>query len=386
MNPKIYYRVLQTDGEVFKKLRNYYDGFVIEASILEQYTKFTFSLLSTVEKPFFIDPTHKLVLLTLNEKEWAIKVAEAFKISECIEEGEIIIDKLKENLDAFVKAAIEYQKNKIKMSSSGLELFGISGYGMEPEILVAPYLLIDGMHSESFELNLEMLRKSIALKGDGKLYAVIALEEYLLSEADDVISEFEIEGVDGFCVWVSDFREAEEDVKMLEKYVEFFKKLSKLRKPIINLYGGAFSVLLGKLGLIDCVVQGIAYGEHRNPYISATGGYQKRYYIPKIHKIVPLYRAQELIDTVPELECGCEFCVEADIIMTPEREIRTDLLKKHYVLSRWKEKQKDFKELYANLKSTIQLLDDVFEGFWDQVRHLKSWEEVLDKIVEDKES
>lgn len=51
-------------------------------------------------------------------------------------------------------------------------------------------------------------------------------------------------------------------------------------------------------------------------------------------------------------------------------------------MSRWKEKQKDFKELYANLKGTIQLLDNVFEEFWGQLRHLKSWEEVLDKIVE----
>lgn len=382
MNPKIYYRVLQTDGEVFKRLRKCYDGFVIEASILEQFTKFTLSLLFSVEKPFFIDPTHKLVLRTLNEKEWAIKVAEAFKISECVEEGVILIDKLKENLNAFVKATIAYQRNKIKMSSGGLELFGISGYGLEPEIIVAPYFLIDGIHSESFELNLEMLRKSIALKGDGKLYAVIAIEEYLLSEAEELISKFEIEGIDGFCVWVSDFREEGEDVKMLEKYVEFFKKLSKLKKPIMNLYGGAFSVLLGKLGLIDCVVQGIAYGEHRNPYIAATGRYTKTYYIPKIHKVVPLYRAQELIETVPELKCGCEFCVEADILNTPENRIRTDLLKKHYVLSRWNEKQMDFNELYANLKSTTQLLDDVFEEFWEQLRHLKNWEEVLDKIVD----
>jgi len=382
MNPKIYYRVLQTDGEVFKKLRNYYDGFVIEASILEQFTKFTLSLLFSVEKPFFIDPTHKLVLLTLKEKEWAINVAEAFKISECVEEGVILIDKLKENLDAFVKATIAYQRDKIKMSSGGLELFGISGYGLEPGIIVAPYFLIEGIHSESFELNLEMLRKSIALKGDGKLYAVIAIEEYLLSEAEELISKFEIEGVDGFCVWVSDFREEGEDVKMLEKYVEFFKKLSKLKKPIMNLYGGAFSVLLGKLGLIDCVVQGIAYGEHRNPYIAATGRYTKTYYIPKIHKVVPLYRAQELIETVPELKCECEFCVEADIMNTPENRIRTDLLKKHYVLSRWNEKQMDFNELYANLKSTTQLLDDVFEEFWEQLRHLKSWEEVIGKIIE----
>lgn len=381
MKPKIYYRVLQTDGEVFKSSKRYYDGFVIETPILEQYQKFSVSLFSTVEKPFFIDPTHKLALLTLDDKEWAIKVAEAFKISECVEEGAIIINKLKENLDAFVKATIEYQKSKIKMSSGGLELFGISEYGLDPEIVVAPYFLIDGIHSESFELNLEMLRKSIAHKGGSKLYAVIALEKYLLSEAENIISEFEIEDVDGFCVWISDFREEEEDVKMLKMYVEFFKELSKLRKPITNLYGGAFSVLLGRLGLIDCVVQGIAYGEHRNPYIAATGGYSKRYYIPKIHKAVPLYRAQELIETEPELKCGCEFCVQADIINTPENSIRTDLLKKHYVLSRWKEREMDFTELYANLKNTTLLLEDMFEEFWDQLRHLKSWAEVLDKIV-----
>lgn len=381
MKPRIYYRVLQTDGEVFKNLKECYDGVLIEIPIIEQFTKFTASLISTIEKPFFIDPTHKFVLRTLpQEKRWAIKIMEAFKISECFQEGEIITDMLKENLDAFVKAVIEYQKNKIKESCGDLELFGIFGNNLEPEIIVAPYFVIDGIHSESFDLNLDMIKKSIALKNESKLYAVIALEEHLLPEADKIVSEYGIDGIDGFCVWVFDFWEDDKDVKMLKNYVGLFKELSKTEKPIINLYGGAFSVLLGKIGLIDCVVQGIVYGEHRNPYLSPTGGYQKRYYIPKIHKVVSLYRAQELISAIPELKCECEFCREADILHTPMDKVRTDLLKKHYVLCRREEMEMDFESLRSNLKSTIQLLDDVFEGFWDQLGHLKRWDEILDKI------
>lgn len=382
MKPMIYYRVLQTDGEVFKSLRNYYDGILIEVPIIEQYPKFTVSLLSTIEKPFFIDPTHKLVSLTLDsEKDWTTKIMEAFKISECLQEGEIAIEMLKENLDAFVKAAIDYQKNKIKSFSGGLELFEISGYDLEPEVIITPYFLIDGIHSESFDLNLEILKKSIKLKDKSKLFATIALEEHLLPEVNQIISEFNLEKIDGFCVWVFDFWEDEKDVKMLEDYVKLFIELSKIRKPIVNLYGGAFSVLLSKLGLIDCVVQGVAYGEHRNPYISPTGAPKKRYYIPKIHKIVPWYRAQELIGACPELKCECDFCMEADILNTPVNRVKTNLLKKHYVFNRWNEMQRDFKDLYANLKSTIHLLDDQFEGFWDQLKHLKNWEAVLDKII-----
>lgn len=385
--PELYYRVLQTDGDVFKKLRDYYDGIVIEAHVLEQYTNFTTSLVSTIKKPFFIDPTHKLVLLSLEgiaEKDWAIKIMEAYKISECLQEEEIDPELLREHLDTFVKAAIKYQRARLSESSGGLELFGVNleSEELKPQVILAPYFLIDGINTESYKLNLEIIEKAIALKDKDKLYAVLALEGYLLSkDPNRIISDFAKEGVDGFCVWISDFREYDEDPKILEKYVEFFEELSKVGKPVINLYGGAFSVFIGKLGLIDCVVQGIGYGEHRNPFVQATSGYPKRYYIPKIHRFVPIHLAQELLAAVPELRCRCDFCLKANLLETSEEKIRADYLKKHYVLSRWKEKQTDFNVLCKNLTNTIQLLDKrgVLDKYWYNLRHLENWNKVLER-------
>ncbi|RUM33648.1 MAG: hypothetical protein DSY33_04010 [Archaeoglobus sp.] len=386
--PELYYRVLQTDGDVLKKLTNYYDGIVIEAHILEHYTNFTTSLVSAIKKPFFIDPTHKLALFNLEciaEKEWVIKIMEVYKISEYLQEKEIDLELLREHLNTFVKATIKYQRARLSESSGGLKLFGIvpESQELKPQIILAPYFLIDGINTESYKLNLEIIEKAIPLKDKDKLYAVLALEGHLLSkDPSKIISDFAKEGVDGFCVWISDFREYDEDPKMLKKYVEFFEELSKVGKPVINLYGGAFSVFIGKLGFIDCIVQGIGYGEYRNPFVHATGGYPKRYYIPKIHRFVPIHLAQELLAAVPELKCECDFCLEANILETQEEMINASSLKKHYVLSRWREKQTDFNDLYRNLTNTIQLLDEhgVLDKYWYHLRHLKNWCEVLESF------
>ncbi|MFO7966796.1 MAG: hypothetical protein R6U44_04275 [Archaeoglobaceae archaeon] len=382
--PKLYYRVLQTDGDVIKKSKNYLDGIVIEAHTIEQYTGFTVSLASTLEKTFFIDPTHKLVLRNLSdvtEKDWLLKIMETYQISECLQEGEISFELLWEKLDSFVNAVLSYQKKRLSKSTGGLELFGVVPK-LEPQIILMPYFLIDGVNTESYKINLEMARKSIDLKEKEELYAVLALERYLISEdLDKIISDFALDGVDGFCVWISEFREYDEDVKTLEKYVEFFRKLSEVGKPVINLYGGTFSILMGKLGFIDGIVQGIGYGEHRSPFVSASGGHSKKYYIPRLHRTLPVFLAQELLATSPELKCDCDFCRETDILETYEKGIQTNNLKKHYILGRWKEKQADFNQIYGDLQATEQILSDngILDKYWDQLRHLKNWSEALNK-------
>ena len=73
MTPKIYYRVLQTEGKLLNEMSNYYDGFVLEAHILEQFPKSLISFAITSEKPFFIDPTGKLSIPDseeIIEKKW----------------------------------------------------------------------------------------------------------------------------------------------------------------------------------------------------------------------------------------------------------------------------------------------------------------------------
>lgn len=379
---EIYYRTLQTDGKPLKALEDYYDGIVLEAHIVEQYTNFATSLVSTLNKPFFIDPTVRLVLLELNtvaKKEWFFKLVEAYSLSRCLQNEIIIVDELRNNLDEFVRAVVEYQRSRIARSSGRLELFGISGVSLKPEIILQPYFFIDELNSENYELNLEILDKALAVKGDDKLYAVLAIDRNLLSskKRNKLISDFA--KADGFCVWVVDFRENDEDERSLKRYVEFFKELSETGKPIVNMYGSAFSIFLGKLGLLNRVVQGLGYGEHRSPYITATGSYPKRYYIPKIYRMVPISDAQELIREVPDLECKCEFCKEMNILNTSEKYIKTDYLKMHYIVSKWNEKQMSIDEILKNLDETIRVLDekDLFDIYWDYTHHLKIWYNVL---------
>jgi len=391
--PELYYRVLPTDGRVLKEMKDYYDGVVIEANILEQYSKCVTSLLSVLRKPFFIDPTRKFAHFKLNqiaEKEWLAKILEAYKISECLQEEVIDLELLRENLKLFVKAVIEYQRSRIKMLPD-LEIFSGSSeeLSIKPKIVLTPYFLIDDVDEETYKLNLEILEKSVEIKGEEKLYATLALEKHLLyyeNLIDKIKDDYAKEEVDGFCIWITDFNECEEDERMLEKYITFFKELSELGKPIINLYGGTLSLFISKLGYISSVVQGINYGEYRNPFIQATGAYLKRYYLPRIHRFVPLHIAQELINSIPELKCKCDFCQSEIITEKSERDVSTDLLKKHYLVNRWNEAQKDFQKLYEELVEIKEELKEqnIIEKYWSYLRHLESWCVVLEKFEKSK--
>lgn len=99
----------------------------------------------------------------------------------------------------------------------------------------------------------------------------MAIDKHLLSpnKRRKLISDFA--KADGFRVWVVDFRENDEDERSLKRYAEFFKELSETGKPVVNMYGGAFSIFLGRLGFLNRVVQGLGYGEHRSPYVNRNG-------------------------------------------------------------------------------------------------------------------
>jgi|GEM_PF-5983027 len=388
--PKVYYRVLPTDGRVLKEMKDYYDGIVIEANILEQYSNYVTSLLSVLRKPFFIDPTHKFVHFSLNhiaEKEWFVKILEAYRISECLQEEVINLELLRENLELFVKAVIDYQRSRVVIPQ-GLEIFITHSEELpiKPEIVLTPYFLIDDVDNEAYNINLEILEKSVEIKGEEKLYAVLALEKHLLYH-DNLVSkikeDYVRDGVDGLCVWVIDFNECEEDEKTLEKYITFFKEISEVKKPVINLYGGTLSVFIGKLGFISSIVQGINYGEYRNPFLQPTGAYPRRYYIPRIHRFAPIHIAQELIALIPELECECDFCRREDITGKSEKEVSIDFLKKHYLANRWNEAQEDFQKLYEELtdiREELQKKQNIIEKYWPYLRHIEKWCTVLEKF------
>ena len=56
-------------------------------------------------------------------------------------------------------------------------------------------------------------------------------------------------------------------------------------------------MFVGKLGFLNKVVQGLGYGEYRNPYVTATGELSEEILYSK-DLIVPISDAQELIREV----------------------------------------------------------------------------------------
>jgi hypothetical protein len=113
--------------------------------------------------------------------------------------------------------------------------------------------------------------------------------------------------------WISDLEEFRpESVAELHAYGQAIQRASQRGQHVFALYGGFFSVLLARYGLIGSS-HGIGFGEHRD-YIElpTSGAPPARYYVPRLHKYVPVDIAQVLWLQFPQLvACECEECHES---------------------------------------------------------------------------
>lgn len=331
---------LAREKDLLVKHSDLYHGLLIDAHILETYPKaITGFLFKLGEKPFIIDPiTYKFSIYEFVEKNWYSKLLEAY-LEGIIEEKECLLpdDFTDEHdLEIFVGRVLRYQENIVEEVLEDLGLFGLTGK-LKPEIILAPYFVISSPRDKWFDMNIKCLEIAKNKKGDSKLYGVITLEKRLLFNdvfIDSVVEKYNIEGVDGYFVWITNFREEVVDAEYLKKFIEFCRKLLELGKPIINFYGGFFSLALSSLHVLNGFTHAPCYAEFRDPY-SEGGPLPVRYYFDDFHnKILPT--DAEDICTLAEKEeidiggCDCEVCEKYDNI----GEINLMDATEHYLLAR----------------------------------------------------
>lgn len=110
--------------------------------------------------------------------------------------------------------------------------------------------------------------------------------------------------------WISDLEEFRpESAVELYAYGQAIQRATDRGQRVFALYGGFFSVLLARYGLVGSS-HGIGFGEHRD-YVElpTSGAPPARYYVPRLHKYVPVDIAQILWLQFPQLmACECEEC------------------------------------------------------------------------------
>jgi hypothetical protein len=103
----------------------------------------------------------------------------------------------------------------------------------------------------------------------------------------------------GFTIWVDSFNEHEEAKDILEGFIYFLRKLKRVhRKPIYNMYGSFFSILLThrSFNLLDGVSHGMEYGEHREVYPVGGGLPVSKYYYMPLHQRKDFTKAFYLLE------------------------------------------------------------------------------------------
>ena len=333
---------------------------LVPAHILESYQKAFARTITRSGKPFIIDPVtyiFSVERMPFNEKRWFPKLTDQYNLDVLLttEDKTIYPDTFLEHgngtreLYSFVDSILNYQRNRVKDLYSEIaemeefdseEPLNISIDDLRPRLLLAPYFFNDIGSTDSINLNIETLKMAVQLKEEGeKVFAVIAIDKTWLSFPSDIealISQYNIEGVDGYFIWISDFREYSEPADNLTNYVNFVKIIAKLAKPVYSLYGGLFSLLLKDKGM-QGVTHSICYGEHKDVSVESGMLAIIRYYDKDLRVKAPYGKLADLLKITKREMCKCEYCRELEKTNDTEGGKRIEFSGKHFLARRLEE-------------------------------------------------
>ena len=294
--------------------------------------------------------------------------------------------------------ALEFQREFVqgRMDQNLADFFEIElpPSNQRDYILVAPYFVIPNISSPEYKANLELMRYALENKQeDEKLYAVIALDRTLLSKPYElirIIKDYGTSDVDGYLFWITDFDETEEGALELEMQAAFLHLVKEeTQRPIINLYGNYFSILLSKLGIIDGVVSNICRRQIHRRCPSLEGGPPSElYYHTLVKNKIDKGLAAVLMNERPELRCECPVCkLYLDRLLAGKLEgSERTLLKQHFLYSMDKEIKhvlnSTFDDLLEELKENYNIALEFGINTIHDIDYMMRWYETLIRVRE----
>jgi len=419
-----------------------YDQIVINANMMARISRAlaSFIMQRTRYKPFFIDPQthafqHDIVHLessSVNSKgeikksfqnllEWygepfstAVSKERRFVVPEDFQD-----DKLRNDV---CKRIINFQENILAGQADNSDVSKyykflqkkklVGDINVKPSVIVAPYFCMQGnTFNKWLGINIECAKISKAITSEKGLPLAVQIvidQEVLFDPAqiDGITQEYSKIKPDVFLVWVDNFSEQKSSEGALEKFASLVKKLSET-SPVINLYGGYFSVLLIHTGILRGAVHSLEYGEER-AVIPVGGGIPvAKYYLPALHsrltfrtalRAVRALGGMESVDAFYERICACQQCKKV-ITKNPNEDFAAygntkvirgrqyplpqtkDNTVRHYMWS----KANEYKE-GLNIEQTIQQLRETANKLATVIgvensEHCKIWADVLSKVI-----
>jgi hypothetical protein len=338
-----------------------YDQLVVNANMVAHMPSAISQFLSQqLKKPFVIDPQthafqHEIDSLLSDSEKSAGSLKRSWKrlveqygapldsVIGSDEPRSLLPDDLADNdlLVEFCKRVLFYQRDEITREIEKgedadyirflAEQTGANAANVPPAMLIAPYFFIGGpMQDDWLALNSRCVEASRQIVNadapEIPLAAQVIISKELLSDKvwrTKVANTFLNGKPDVILLWIDGFSEQAASSAQLEHFVEFVSELSQQDTPVINLYGGFFSVAearVGKLhGKLKGVCHGLEYGESRFVNPVAGGVPVARFYSNNLHHRLPGRVAYTEIRTLGgfkdvqrynEIICGCQECIK----------------------------------------------------------------------------
>jgi hypothetical protein len=163
-----------------------------------------------------------------------------------------------------------------------------------PKLLIAPYFYLDPNDADFdnwLDLNIQFLNLSVeqvknTFNGLPVFGHIVINKDVLLDESyiKKITKKYSQCDCTGINFWVDGFDEHEDNQNMLSGFIDFLHELKG--KPVYNMYGGFFSILLthNTLNLLSGVSHGMEYGENREVYPVGGGLPVSKYYYLPLHE------------------------------------------------------------------------------------------------------
>jgi hypothetical protein len=409
---RIYYRLNRSvEKAALSAARNRYHGVVLSANIAMYMRKHMSDAIGRLGKPFFIDPMVYTFFQDRMVMQGEDRMKKSYKmLAECYGPTVQKVFRGKRSPDSFdselaveiAGCALDFQRTVLShgvVAKGPLDAYSDvtpGGTASSPEFLVAPYFHFQTTDDPWYSASKDIALASLTNRKPGeKLYAVICASLSALQDSGALAKiEKDYGNFDGYIMWVPGFNEYKEDAAALGVFIDIVTALKRLGKPVINLYGGYFSLILQKVGL-DGVSSGLCSGEaKRFGMRSGRGTKDKRYFVPLVKGVVPESNAKSFLaggTAHGKSPCECRVCTKAlggrghantvDILFT---KLSYDDVNVHYIENKFADDKmiasSTKAELLGQLDDLIEICTEMdAEGTHRSVyAHLKVWKDTVE--------
>ncbi len=293
----------------------------------------------------------------------------------------------KKNAEDLVEKVVSFQQQKLaslpakyKKYEKYVDQGQVKPSRNPPMIVLPPYFFTEALGPRSWHsVNLDLASLTKSAVDDLPVFGVLFCSPQTMSSSGKrIIEDFGKLDLDGFVVWADSFN-GNQALEQLRAMRDFIRSLAELGKPIISMYGDAFSLILSYSGLTGYCC-GICYGEKKSADQDADveGAIPPRYYLTLLKKKVQIeteLRRIPLADYA-QLACQCDVCTrQIDLALLDDF-----LARQHFMLAR-------LDEVTAlrsgqSARELADLMTDAYRKYNDEpllgpVTHLANWSKLL---------